>query len=92
MTFEYSLVKDVNDNLTEAKALARLIKDMHGHVNLIPVNPIKERDYVQSNPKSIQEFKNYLEKNQYKYYSINTGCVVGAYSGSKSLGISIKCI
>ncbi len=36
--------------------------------------------------------KNYLEKNQYKYYSINTGCVVGAYSGSKSLGISIKCI
>lgn len=63
VTFEYSLVKDVNDNLTEAKALVRLIKDMHGHVNLIPVNPIKERDYVQSNPKSIQEFKNYLEKN-----------------------------
>ena len=39
------------------------MKDMHGHVNLIPVNPIKERDYVQSGQKAIQDFKNYLEKN-----------------------------
>ena len=46
-----------------AKALAGLLKDMHGHVNLIPVNPIKEREYVQSTPQSVQEFKNYLEKN-----------------------------
>jgi 23S rRNA (adenine2503-C2)-methyltransferase len=35
---------------------------MHGHVNLIPVNPIKEREYVQSGQKAIQEFKNYLER------------------------------
>ena len=63
VTFEYSLVKGVNDNLEEAKALAGLLKDMHGHVNLIPVNPIKEREYVQSTPQSVQEFKNYLEKN-----------------------------
>lgn len=63
LTFEYSLVQGVNDNLKEAAALARLIKDQHGHVNLIPVNPIKERDYVQSGQKAIQEFKGYLEKN-----------------------------
>ena len=63
LTFEYSLVSGVNDNLEEARALARLIKDQHGHVNLIPVNPIKERDYVQSDQKAIQAFKNYLEKN-----------------------------
>lgn len=63
LTFEYSLVSGVNDNLTEARALAELIKDMHGHVNLIPVNPIKERDYIQSNQKAIAAFKNYLEKN-----------------------------
>lgn len=63
LTFEYSLVSGVNDNLQEAKALAALLKNMHGHVNLIPVNPIKERDYVQSEQKAIQEFKNYLEKN-----------------------------
>lgn len=63
LTFEYSLVSGVNDNLDEAKALAALLKGMHGHVNLIPVNPIKERDYVQSDQKAIQAFKHYLEKN-----------------------------
>ena len=62
ITFEYSLVKGVNDNLDEAKALTELIKDQHGHVNLIPVNPIKERDYVQSDRKAIEQFKNYLER------------------------------
>lgn len=62
LTFEYSLVKGVNDNLEEAKALTELIKDQHGHVNLIPVNRIKERDYVQSDRKAIEQFKNYLEK------------------------------
>jgi 23S rRNA (adenine2503-C2)-methyltransferase len=63
LTFEYSLVSGVNDNLQEAAALAALIKDQHGHVNLIPVNPIKERSYVQSDRKSIEGFKNLLEKN-----------------------------
>ncbi len=63
LTFEYSLVSGVNDNQEEAKALAALIKDQHGHVNLIPVNPIKERDYVQSDRKAIEAFKNILEKN-----------------------------
>ena len=62
LTFEYSLVSGVNDNLEEAKALTTLIKGMHGHVNLIPVNPIKERDYVQSDSRAILNFKNKLEK------------------------------
>lgn len=62
LTFEYSLVSGVNDNLDEAKALAALLKGMHGHVNLIPVNPIAERDYVQSDQRAILAFKNYLEK------------------------------
>lgn len=44
ITFEYSLVSGVNDNLKEASALAALLKAQHGHINLIPVNPIKERD------------------------------------------------
>ncbi len=63
LTFEYSLVQGVNDNLDEAAALAALIKDQHGHVNLIPVNPIKERDFVQSDKGAIEAFKNLLEKN-----------------------------
>lgn len=62
LTFEYSLVKGVNDNLDEARALADLLKGQHGHVNLIPVNPIKERDFKQSDRKAVEEFKQYLEK------------------------------
>ena len=62
LTFEYSLVRGVNDNLQEARALARLIGGLHGHVNLIPVNPIKERDFVESGHQAIQDFKNLLEK------------------------------
>ena len=57
------MVSGVNDNLKEAEALATLLKGVNGHVNLIPVNPIKERDYVQSDRKAILSFKNYLEKN-----------------------------
>ena len=62
LTFEYSLVKGVNDNLREAQALAELIKDQQGHVNLIPVNPIKEREYIQSDGQAVEAFKVYLEK------------------------------
>lgn len=62
LTFEYSLVQGVNDNLDEAKKLTELIKDMHGHVNLIPVNPIRERDYRQSGREAIESFQAYLEK------------------------------
>lgn len=61
LTFEYSLVSGVNDNLEEARALASLLKGMHGHVNLIPVNPIQERDYVQSDRRAIEAFQHYLE-------------------------------
>lgn len=62
LTFEYSLVQGVNDNLDEAKRLTALLKDMQGHVNLIPVNPIKERDFKQSNRDAIDAFRGYLEK------------------------------
>uniref|UniRef100_UPI004056801F 23S rRNA (adenine(2503)-C(2))-methyltransferase RlmN n=1 Tax=Agathobacter sp. TaxID=2021311 RepID=UPI004056801F len=63
ITFEYSLVGGVNDTDEDAKALSELIRGMNCHVNLIPVNPIKERDYVQSNEAVIMAFKNKLEKN-----------------------------
>lgn len=63
MTFEYSLVQGVNDNLEEAAQLSALLKNQHGHVNLIPVNPIKERDYVQSGKKAVEAFRRRLEQN-----------------------------
>ena len=62
ITFEYSLVGGVNDTQEDAARLALLIGDLNSHVNLIPVNPIKERSYVQSRKKNILNFKNKLEK------------------------------
>jgi 23S rRNA (adenine2503-C2)-methyltransferase len=46
ISFEYSLVENVNDTVTLAKELSHLIKGKNSHVNLIPINPIKERDYL----------------------------------------------
>ncbi len=62
ITFEYSLVKGVNDSRENAMELAGLLKRMNCHVNLIPVNPIKERNYTHSDLSFIQNFKNILEK------------------------------
>jgi 23S rRNA (adenine2503-C2)-methyltransferase len=64
ITFEYSLVGGVNDTQEDANELIQLVKGINCHVNLIPVNPIKERDFVQSNKKVIDNFKNKLEKCQ----------------------------
>ena len=62
ITFEYSLARGVNDSSEDARALARLLKGLNCHINLIPINPVKERDFEQSDPVSVQNFKNKLEK------------------------------
>ena len=64
LTFEYSLVGGENDSQEDAEELAHLIKGPNCHINLIPVNPIKERSYVQSDKKVIANFQNKLEKYQ----------------------------
>ena len=51
ITFEYSLVGGQNDSKEDARQLYELIHDINCHVNLIPVNPVKERSYVQSEKK-----------------------------------------
>ncbi len=64
ITFEYSLVKGQNDGEDNAKELAHLIRGRNCHVNLIPVNPIKERSYERAENGAIERFKNILERNQ----------------------------
>ena len=66
ITFEYSLVAGVNDGDEDAAQLAGRIKDMNCHVNLIPVNPVKERSYRRSTHQAVENFKIKLEK-----YGIN---------------------
>lgn len=63
LTFEYSLVGGVNDHDQDARELVKLVGDINCHVNLIPVNPIKERDFVQPDRSVSEAFKNKLEKN-----------------------------
>lgn len=61
ITFEYALVKDVNDNKEDAKALGNLLRGMLCHVNLIPVNEIKENTFKRSSQKSINDFSEILK-------------------------------
>lgn len=62
VTFEYSLVANENDTKEDAMELIHLLKGFPCHVNLIPVNPIKERDYKRADNNSVQRFKMSLEK------------------------------
>ena len=63
LTFEYSLIAGVNDSETEAKELSSLLKGLNCHVNLIPVNPVKETGYKSPSREAALSFKNKLEKN-----------------------------
>lgn len=69
ITFEYSLIKDVNDGVSNANALVNLFKESFkdGHtdfnVNLIPVNVVKENDFERPDMSSINLFKDILENN-----------------------------
>ena len=66
ITFEYSLVAGVNDSQADAAQLADRIKSINCHVNLIPVNPVKERSFRRSAREAVEKFKIKLEK-----YGIN---------------------
>ena len=62
LTFEYALVAGVNDSREDAARLAGLLGDLNCHVNLIPVNPIKERNFHQSDRRALLAFRTQLEK------------------------------
>lgn len=61
VTFEYSLVKDVNDGIEDAKSLGKLLNNMLCHVNLIPVNEVRENSFKRSSDKVINNFENTLK-------------------------------
>ncbi|MBO4762540.1 MAG: 23S rRNA (adenine(2503)-C(2))-methyltransferase RlmN [Lachnospiraceae bacterium] len=64
VTFEYSLIKGVNDTPECAQELSKLLAGKNTHVNLIPVNPIKERKWERSSDNNVSAFKLMLEKNR----------------------------
>lgn len=66
VSFEYGLFGGVNDSVEHAEELAKLIKGIKCHVNLIPVNYVPERDYVRTPKNQIFAFEKTLKK-----YGIN---------------------
>ena len=64
LTFEYSLVRGVNDTEEDAKELVELVGHLNCHINLIPVNPIEERDFRESTAQAIHAFQNRLERSR----------------------------
>lgn len=66
ITFEYALVKGVNDNDDNAKELGNLLKGILCHVNLIPVNNVTENNFEKPSSKVLNDFSNILNS-----YGIN---------------------
>jgi len=63
VTYEYTLIAGVNDTDEDARLLSNLIGSSMCHVNLIPVNPIEERNYDSTSSEGVSRFKKKLEKN-----------------------------
>jgi 23S rRNA (adenine2503-C2)-methyltransferase len=62
ITFEYVMLKGVNDAPADARALIRLLQDVPCKMNLIPFNPFPNSDYLCSSQPAIEQFKNILHK------------------------------
>ena len=60
ISFEYTLIKGVNDAVKQAETLGRKLKGMLCHVNLIPVNYVSERGLFPSDKKTIDAFRDKL--------------------------------
>ena len=63
ITFEYSLVSGINDGKEDAKSLSKLLKGRQCHVNLIPVNEVKENTLKRPSKKTIEEFEKIVNEN-----------------------------
>ncbi|WP_250278295.1 23S rRNA (adenine(2503)-C(2))-methyltransferase RlmN [[Clostridium] colinum] len=62
VTYEYALIAGVNDSEQDAKEIIKLLKGSLSHINLIPVNDVKERNYIKSSKNQIRKFADTLIK------------------------------
>lgn len=62
ITFEYALAAGVNDTGEDAQGLVRLASAVHAHVNLIPINPVRERKYIASDREAVNAFQKKLKE------------------------------
>ena len=61
ITFEYAMISGLNDNIKYAEELSNKLKNMLCHVNIIPINNVKENNYKKSNLQNIENFANHLK-------------------------------
>ncbi len=66
ISFEYALIAGINDSVRDAERLGKMLSGMLCHVNLIPINPVMEKNYKKSEKNFIEVFTQTLEK-----YKIN---------------------
>ena len=62
VTYEYTLIEGINSSLSQAEQLARLVAGQLAHINLIPVNPIREKGFFPPSPGAVQAFCDMLDK------------------------------
>ena len=65
ITFEYVMLKGINDSLEDAKELVRLLKGIPAKINLIPFNPWEGSDYECSDWDTIEKFADFINANGY---------------------------
>lgn len=81
ITFEYILIKDMNDSLDDAKRLAKLLKGIRCKINLIPFNEFSGSEFKRPPDKTISDFQKILMDNNY----------VAIIRASKGQDISAAC-
>jgi len=64
ISFEYTLIAGVNDDLKTARELSKLLSGMLCHVNLIPVNAVNETGFKKTDKNKVEEFRSYLENHK----------------------------
>lgn len=64
ISFEYAMIKGVNDSDECAEELARRLSGMLCHINLIPVNNVRENNYIKSDNNRLKQFSDILEKHR----------------------------
>ncbi len=63
ISFEYAIIKGVNDTDSHAEKLALLLKGILCHINIIPVNKVEENSFEKPNDERIKSFIKIIEKN-----------------------------
>ena len=76
VTFEYIMLKDVNDTIECAEELSKLLRGLNCYVNLIPYNETSHIEYKRSSEEAIMKFYDILKKN-------NIGVTIRREFGSK---------